>query len=381
VTVRRAAALRRFDRPAAGSAPAGREPAGTRPAAAGGGLRRGLGPLLRFPDRHNSWVPFALLEGLRAVAEEEVRVLLSSSPPVSGHLVAAALSACTGLPLVTDFRDLWTRNEKYAALKRPEWLAQVERALERKVLGRSRAVVTASETFTRTVRSQCEGQPERIFATVTNGIDRDDLECARRSVGRSEKFTIFHPGSLYGQRDPGFFFEVVERWLANDPARRDRIELLFVGDTASIDPGRLPAGLRDALRVEGHWPHARVLEQLWRSDLLLLLLGFDGAASGVIPAKLFEYIACRRPVLALVPPGEAAALIASTGAGEAVTRPDVERVVRLLEAAYEDWARGGPAPSDGIRVPPQLDRRLLAGRLAGVLDAVAGGGEPRRAGR
>lgn len=374
VAVRRAGSLRRF-RPAAGPAagPAPQVPQAPTVPSSTGGLRQALGKLIRFPDRHNSWIPFALHEALQVAGEEQVRVVLSSSPPVSSHLVATALSAVTNIPLVTDFRDLWTRNEHYSALGRPAWLAAVERGIESRVLRRSRAVITTSESFTRTVREQCPPDEGRIFATITNGIDRDDLEGVSFPERRSKKFTIFHPGSFYGQRDPAFFFRAMDRWLAGDPGRRDAVELLLVGDTELVVPEQLTDNVRSVLRVEGHWPHGRVLEQLWRSDLLLLVLGFDDAVSGVIPAKLFEFIACRRPILALVPRGEAAALIAETGAGEAVTGPDEDEVVRQLDRAFQAWSRSGDPPASEIFVPPGLDRRLLTGRLAEILDAVAPG--------
>ena len=56
-------------------------------------LKPKLRSALRFPDHHNAWIPSAVRVGLQAIADERVDVILSTSPPVSCHLVADVLAA------------------------------------------------------------------------------------------------------------------------------------------------------------------------------------------------------------------------------------------------------------------------------------------------
>ena len=55
-------------------------------------------------------VPDAVRAGTRAVREREIDVVLSTSPPNSVHVIAAAIARRTGVPLVADFRDSWLAN-------------------------------------------------------------------------------------------------------------------------------------------------------------------------------------------------------------------------------------------------------------------------------
>lgn len=62
---------------------------------------------LYFPDSAIAWVYPALREARRLHREEPFGLVLSSSPPISGHLAARKFSRATRVPWVADWRDLW----------------------------------------------------------------------------------------------------------------------------------------------------------------------------------------------------------------------------------------------------------------------------------
>jgi len=102
--------------------------------------------------------------------------------------------------------------------------------------------------------------------------------------------------------------------------------------------------------------------------LLLLIPESGGRGRGVLSAKVFEYLAAERPILAAVPPdGAAADLIRETGAGMVVAPDDVDGLRAALEQLEADH-RGGrlngtPLPTD---VRDRLSRRARAEELAAV---------------
>jgi len=76
----------------------------------------------------------------------------------------------------------------------------------------------------------------------------------------------------------------------------------------------------------------------------------------VLSAKVFEYLAAERPILAAVPPdGAAADLIRETGAGTVVAPDDVEGLRAALENLEADY-RGGRL--NGTPLSPALKKRL-----------------------
>ncbi len=90
-----------------------------------------------------------------------------------------------------------------------------------------------------------------------------------------------------------------------------------------------------------------------------------------MPGKLFEYLAVRRPILAVVPPdATATTILHQTGAGVAGPADDVDALADLLEERYRAWREDRPFAPDLAEVR-RYDRSVLAGLLAEVFDPVA----------
>ena len=84
----------------------------------------------------------------------------------------------------------------------------------------------------------------------------------------------------------------------------------------------------------------------------------------VVPGKTYEYLAARRPVVAMVASGEAADLLREGGARVFGPSQGPEALQVLLAAHQPDL----PAID---RVLAQRSRKALAGELARVLDGLA----------
>ncbi len=103
-----------------------------------------------------------------------------------------------------------------------------------------------------------------------------------------------------------------------------------------------------------------------RSADVLLLLN-DGTN---IPGKTFEYLAARRPILAVVPESPAADLVLDTAAGVVVS-PDDERGIELaLKGLYDSWARGELGDLEDRPALRRYSRQQTALELANVFDDV-----------
>ncbi len=337
--------------------------------AAGSGLKRLIRQTLSTPDSSSLWIPFGTATGIRAVRKEGIDLVLSTSPPASAHVIGAQIAGLLRIPHVVDFRDLWTQNEAYDLLDRPSALKRVDSWVERKVLARSSAVTTASDKFSDSIRLHNRGlDPGRVH-TITNGLDADDFRGVKFPTEKNKRFTILHLGSLYGRRDPSFFFNAVKAFIEKCPEASSQCEIKFIGNTPGAESFITDSRVRAMISFTPHVPHHEVLTQLWAADLLLLILGFGDEVAGVIPAKLFEYIATGRPILALVPEGEAKQLIDRHSPGYCVTGPDIETAVGYLTDAYSKWQRADGAPQSALRIPEEFDRRAQSRKLAEIMNA------------
>ena len=329
--------------------------------------RRGLDRLRRratitargllAPDASVLWNATAIPAALRLVRRERIDVVLTTSPPGSVHLVGAAVRARGRARWVADLRDGIVGH----AHRRRE--IRGEPALARLVARRADAVVAASAGVAEGMERFAPGVTVHV---VENGCDFDDFEGL--VYRRGERFRITHTGSFFGRRSPQAFLEALERTDGDVVAR-------FVGGLPPRQRDWVASnGLRDRVEVLDFLPRAEALALQRDSEANLLLVPeAEGRGRAVLTAKVFEYLAAERPILAVVPPdGHAAELVRETGAGVVVPADDVGAIAAALAELERRWREG---TLDGLLLSPELrarlDRRAGAERLAEILREVA----------
>jgi len=178
---------------------------------------------------------------------------------------------------------------------------------------------------------------------------------------------MLYLGNLYGHYRPDFFFEAVSHWLQRRPESAKNTVIHFIGTSLNYRQNVEDPALKQILRFTRRVPHHTALPKLCGADLLLLIVGFDKSFGGIIPAKFFEYVATRRPILAFVPPGEAERLVVKYQVGIAITTPDIQKTCEFLDAQYDKWkASSCTAEPSALSLPPELDRRNHAQKLANI---------------
>jgi glycosyltransferase involved in cell wall biosynthesis len=309
---------------------------------------------LLVPDASVVWAANAAPTAVRLVRREGIDVVITTSPPGSVNLVGAAVRRLTRARWVADLRD--------SIASHPQRRRQIrgERLLARHVARHADAVVTASDAIA--AEMQTLGPPRRL-EVIANGCDFEDFEGLEYRPG--DRLRVTHAGSFFGRRDPRPFLEALAKADGDVMAR-------FVGGFPSAYreyAQRL--GLADRIEVVSHRSRAEVLALQRDSDALLLLIPEN--ERGVLSAKVFEYLAAERPILAVVPPdGEAAALIRGTGAGTVVAPDDVDGMAAVL-SELDERRRAGTLRETPL--PPEwrdrLSRRARAREFADLLEAVS----------
>jgi glycosyltransferase involved in cell wall biosynthesis len=331
--------------------PRGRRPAeelhGTRGLERASRHARLLGRRLLVPDENVSWNLTAIPTAIRIVRQEGIDAVLTTSPPVSVHLIGAAVKRATGVRWVADLRDSLVahphRRAESMAVRAKE---QSDRAVARLVARSADAVVAVSEAIAEETQ---ELEPHGRLVTIANGSDFDDF--AGLEYRPAERFRITHAGSFFGKRDPRPFLTALAESKLDVVAR-------FVGDFRSADREWAETlELGDRLELIPYAPRRRALELQRDSEALLLLIpDAGGRGRGVLSGKVFEYLAAERPILAAVPPdGAAADLIRETGTGVVAPPDDVEALRTALVDLEGRWRAGS---LDGPPLGPELRRRF-----------------------
>jgi len=291
---------------------------------------------LGIPDRWATWLLSAVPAGLRLIRRFRPGVIWSTYPLSTTHLIGLALHRLSGLHWVADFRDPMVEHLN------GEWFpgdARLRRARLRieKLVARHAAAVTFCTDSARQI--YLERHPERkegqLAVVIANGFDPEPFEVVEaESLARQfpevprRRLTLVHSGTLYPgpDRDPGAFLAAV-RGLRSRGALPDnlRIVLRATGYDHTYRPLIERLALTDIVELAPPVSYRVALREMLDADGLLLFQGHT--SNPAIPAKVYEYLRARRPILALVDAaGETATLLRRAGVGRLLPIDDVARI-------------------------------------------------------
>lgn len=250
--------------------------------------------MLNYPDEFTGWHEPAIKAALLLAKQERIDYILSSSPPVSCHIIASKISRQTGIPWVADFRDLWTQNlyYPYDPLRKMR-----ERWLEKKTIAYACALTTISPPLA----NQLDSFHKKPVYSIPNGYDPDEEASWITGQSLSPTFTITHTGRLYdGKRDPTVLFEAIRILIDNNIITRSELEVRFFGERNHwVDMEIEKFGLKNIVHQFGYLERKTVIDKQ-RESHMLLLLGWDNPNdTGTCTGKLFEYLAAHRPIISI----------------------------------------------------------------------------------
>mgnify|MGYP003773668271 CR=1 FL=1 len=318
--------------------------------------------IIAYPDDEKTWYPFAVSEGHKLIKSRKFDAIISSAGPYTCHLIAKELKARHGLPWIADFRDLWTQNHYYSY--GPLRLL-FERRLELKTLGVADALVTVSEPLAQKLKSLHRNK--RVLS-ITNGFDIDDVDTAPLT----KQLTITYTGQLYqGKRDPALLFQAVSALITEGMIDASQIGIRFFGEAPYwLEQEVIQYDLSEVVSLSSKVPRDVALCKQRESHVLLLLNWDDPSEQGVYTGKVFEYLAAKRPILALGGPGGVVKeLLNETNAGVHINALDDLKDLLLLW--YKEFKQNSSVSYNGKwNAIEKYSHREMARKFAHLLDQV-----------
>ena len=301
-------------------------------------------------DQYMWDIPGAVGRALKLGREHDCEAVVVNADPWSGMVVGTAVSLWSGLPLVLDLRDPWSLSRK-AGPHRPAVVQATINILERFMFSKAAAVVLNTEL----ARLSYEALYGRAFTTIRNAFDPQLLG----ATGEPEAgFTVHYFGKLSRLADPKTLLLAFQQFA--DSCEEERPKLIFYGPveeqetlSAELIEFRPPVGL------------AETAGSLSKASVLVLDRGPQDELQ--LPLKLYDYMACGRPILALSDHRELNKILEETGAGTAVGFGDREAAVEALHTLRQ---MEFVAPS-----VEEFGAERLAERYADLLHEVVAGKE------
>lgn len=326
---------------------------------------------LAWPDRWSSWWLGAVPAGLRLIKRYRPDIIWSTYPIATAHLIGLALRRLSGLPWVADFRDPMTEPDFPPDPSVRRVAAWIE---ARTVAAAARSVFTTSGAM-RMYAERYRDVPAARWIKIPNGFDETSFQAAEAALDApppDRPLTLLHSGVLYpSERDPTQFFGAVARLKAEEKIAAGDVSIILraSGHDALYLPELKRLGIDDIVSLKPALPYTQALTEMLQADGLLLFQAAN--CNQQIPAKAYEYLRARRPVLALTDAaGDTAALLRDVGVGTIFDLSSENEIYNgLLQFLGE--VKRGEAPMPDVSAVSQYSRQSESGAFARLLNEVA----------
>ncbi|SDR75260.1 glycosyltransferase family 4 protein [Gramella sp. MAR_2010_147] len=290
-----------------------------------------------IPDARKFWIKPSVEFLKKEIEKGDYHAIITTGPPHSLHLIGLKLKQSLQVNWIADFRDPWTQIGYHEKLKLNKKSRKKHEALEKKVLNTADHIITTSFT----TKKEFEEKTTKPITVITNGFDTELTE----KTYQNKQFELAHIGSLLSGRNPENLWRVLSELIEEQEEFRSNFKLRLAGKLSEdVLESLKKYGLHKYLRNEGYVSHSKAVK-LQRQASLLLLIEIDAEETrGIIPGKIFEYLAAKRPILAIGPENwDAERIISETESGKFFAYNDTSGIKSHIEGLFQKFKDNIPA--------------------------------------
>ncbi len=324
-------------------------------------------PRKTFLTRMLNQISFAVSAFVRGCWTPACDVILVTSPPLFLGVSGWLLGHVKGAPYVLDVRDYWPHAAVALGQLTSKRVIRLAERMELFLYAHAAWIVAVTPGMRRLMVKR--GIPGHRVVLISNGADTDCFTPAENDVGRvaNGKWTVLYSGTHGLVHGMEMILDAAEL-LVDD----ERIRFVMVGDGVAKDALVADAQRRKLSNMEflpSQQPES-LAERIRNSDVCIATTTEGSFSEGTVPVKMFDYMACGKPVVAAVA-GDARTIMAEADGGVIVAPGDSAALASTLLRLLEDEGERSRLGKNGYEyVRWSYSRQHLAGRMNDLLERV-----------
>lgn len=290
-------------------------------------------------------------------------VIYSRSFPLSSTLMGLRLHRHYGVPWVLHLSDPWWGSPilQFRGLS-----DRYHQRTERACFSEATAITLASPRMVDLYARRYPHWRHKFFP-MPNVYDPEDVAPAGRPDPRTGPVRLVYTGSLQGSRTTAPLLRALALLAARAPhvLKGLQVELAGAMDAAERDTLR---GAPPCVRQLGHLPLLEAVQLQRSADVLLVIDSpLKPEDSVFFPSKLLDYMAARKPMVALTSAGSMTREVLEAVAGGCFEHHEHEALASHLETLVARRSQGAPLYDRAAEPDPRFSAAANAGRLADLL--------------
>lgn len=299
-------------------------------------LVNGIRSNLFIPDPRIGWKKYAISKAKELIKQYGINNLITTSPPHSTQMIGRDLKKQFGgeLNWIVDFRDPWTDIYYYDLLQHSALSHYINSNYERSVIEGADKIITVSEGFKSIFLSKSNKIESSKISVIPNGYDKEDFKNVDKTRYKNDIFTIRYTGTMAENYKPFVFFDALSLIVKNNP------EVNFIFESVGI-LSQVIKNYIESLEIPYKYipsvPHSEVVDYQSGADLLLLVIPLVNKGEGIVPGKVFEYMASKTPIICISDDTyDVNSILEETNSGKAFNRDSVQEIYEEILSSYDN---------------------------------------------
>ena len=290
-----------------------------------------LGNWIVSPDAYWTWERPTVQKAIDVVKQHDIPLVFTSADPFTSHRIGYQVNQKTNAKWVSDLRDPHTHSY-WMHSHNPRIYNRQTRA-EKLTIDHADVITTAGESIALILTETYGLSNNYPIVSIPTGLDEKLLEKQVNVKLPTYPYLVFVGEFLDGYGDQ--IFRVFARALENNKVKETGIKLMFIGrkdiNFPRLKPYLQKYSLQEHIEIIDHVPQETLYAYIQQAKGTLLVPGHR-AGWWRLYAKLIDYLALRKPIVAIVPePSEARTHLRKSGLGVFLDGEEEANVRELSE--------------------------------------------------
>jgi len=279
-----------------------------------------------------NYLVFMLSGLINALKIKNYDVLIVSSPPLFAGVIGAIISKIKSICFFLDIRDLWPESVKSLGEVKSKVFINYGKKLESFIYKNTTGFILTVPGFKKYFMEHHPIQLKKSMVELINGVSSAFIELAQEyDKIPDKKFTVLYSGNI------GLAQGLDTVITAAKILQKYPIDFCFVGNGVKLESLKEKSNKMDLNNVS-FLPLQKkegLIQIIKKASVCLVPLKNEPLFRHAIPSKLFEYMACGRPVVVSIE-GEVEKIIKRANSGLIAIPEDPDSIAKQILYYYND---------------------------------------------
>jgi len=300
---------------------------------------------------------FSAIINSKKVADFDL--LIISSPPLFTGIIGLYIKYFRKKEYFLDIRDLWPDSALALDQIKKGFIYKLGKKLELKIYNSAKGFIFPVPGFKFYFKNLSNGISKKPMFELMNGISDDFLkESFSIKIKPDKKFTVLYSGNIGLAQDLKTIINSAEILKNYD------IHFKFIGEGVCREEIELLSRpFSDKINFHRPLPRKKLIKHIKKASLCLVPLKDRKLFESALPSKMFEYMACGKPIIVGIK-GDAEKIVHDSKAGMVVEPENAKLLSDAILSYFNDRRRCEVDGQNGLTfVTEKLSKEVLISNI------------------